>query len=82
MPGPPGQHRPRPRSLARRPRPGRQWRAAGELRQGRTTRACGADLDPVLYDKAGGGERPLLWVVDPHGNLVLRYDAKANGLSC
>lgn len=36
-------------------------------------------LDPVLYDKAGGGERPLLWVVDPHGNLVLRYDAKANG---
>ncbi|HHW2744302.1 hypothetical protein ACIUXL_18375 [Pseudomonas aeruginosa] len=36
-------------------------------------------LDPALYDKAGGGERPLLWVVDPHGNLVLRYDAKANG---
>ena len=20
-----------------------------------------------------------LWIVDPHGNLVLRYDAKANG---
>ncbi|MGC3494897.1 hypothetical protein ACPTG1_29910, partial [Pseudomonas aeruginosa] len=35
--------------------------------------------DRALNDQAGGGERPLLFVVDPQGNLVLRYDAKANG---
>jgi len=27
--------------------------------------------------EAPGGAQ--LWIVDPHGNLVLRYDAKANG---
>lgn len=26
-----------------------------------------------------GGAAPQLWIVDPHGNLVLRYDAKADG---
>ena len=55
--------------------------SAGGLRQpGEAGLPAPAALrpDPALYD-AGGGERPLLWVVDPHGNLVLRYDAKANG---
>jgi len=37
-------------------------------------------LDPAVY---GAGSDlpagPQLWIVDPHGNLVLRYDAKANG---
>ncbi|NIF19163.1 hypothetical protein [Pantoea sp. Cy-639] len=36
-------------------------------------------LDASRYlqkvDEAG----PQLWIVDPHGNLVLRYDAKVNG---
>ncbi|MCP8462579.1 hypothetical protein NK553_01305 [Pseudomonas sp. ZM23] len=27
------------------------------------------------------GAKPQLWIVDPHGNLVLRYDADANGKS-
>jgi len=38
------------------------------------------ELDPVAYARnpeAPGGAQ--LWIVDPHGNLVLRYDAKANG---
>ena len=26
-----------------------------------------------------GETGPQLWIVDPHGNLVLRYDAKVNG---
>jgi len=26
-----------------------------------------------------GEPGPQLWIVDPHGNLVLRYDSKANG---
>jgi nitrate reductase NapE component len=37
-------------------------------------------LDPTVY--AGNPEAPdgpQLWIIDPHGNLVLRYDAKANG---
>jgi hypothetical protein len=37
-------------------------------------------LDGAAYGKAteslGGAQ---LWIVDPHGNLVLRYDAKARG---
>ncbi|WP_297846424.1 hypothetical protein [Pseudomonas sp.] len=37
-------------------------------------------LDVSLYRKAAPGvETPQLWIVDPHGNLVLRYDAKVNG---
>ncbi|MEB0091931.1 hypothetical protein QN391_10290 [Pseudomonas sp. CCI1.2] len=37
-------------------------------------------LDLSLYNKAAPGvEAPHLWIVDPHGNLVLRYDAKVNG---
>lgn len=37
-------------------------------------------LDLSLYNKAAPGvETPQLWIVDPHGNLVLRYDAKVNG---
>lgn len=37
-------------------------------------------LDPAVYARhpeAPGGAQ--LWIIDPHGNLVLRYDAKANG---
>lgn len=37
-------------------------------------------LDPAVY--ASNPEAPdgaQLWIIDPHGNLVLRYDAKANG---
>ncbi len=37
-------------------------------------------LDPAVY--AANPDLPdgvQLWIVDPHGNLVLRYDAKANG---
>lgn len=37
-------------------------------------------LDPAAYganpDLPGD---PQLWIVDPHGNLVLRYDAKSDG---
>jgi hypothetical protein len=37
-------------------------------------------LDMSLYNKAAPGiEAPQLWIIDPHGNLVLRYDAKTNG---
>jgi len=37
-------------------------------------------LDLSQYNKAAPGvETPQLWIVDPHGNLVLRYDAKVNG---
>lgn len=37
-------------------------------------------LDMSQYNKAAPGvEAPHLWIVDPHGNLVLRYDAKVNG---
>jgi hypothetical protein len=37
-------------------------------------------LNPAVYARnpeAPGGAQ--LWIIDPHGNLVLRYDAKANG---
>lgn len=37
-------------------------------------------LDSLKYDKAvPAGQGAQLWIVDPHGNLVLRYDAKSNG---
>jgi hypothetical protein len=34
---------------------------------------------PAYRGVAGEAEDARLWIVDPHGNLVLRYDAKANG---
>ncbi|MFP6847857.1 MAG: hypothetical protein VCA57_04075 [Pseudomonas sp.] len=37
-------------------------------------------LELQAYDKmAGKGEGARLWIVDPHGNLVLRYDASSKG---
>ncbi|MEE3507943.1 MULTISPECIES: hypothetical protein [unclassified Pseudomonas] len=37
-------------------------------------------LDLLRYNTlAPGVEAPHLWIVDPHGNLVLRYDAKVDG---
>ncbi|MGH8435897.1 MAG: hypothetical protein ACRERX_15795 [Pseudomonas sp.] len=37
-------------------------------------------LDAQAYGKAtDGGSAAQLWIVDPHGNLVLRYDAKVKG---
>lgn len=37
-------------------------------------------LDAQAYDKATeGGSAAQLWIIDPHGNLVLRYDAKVKG---
>ncbi|WP_256657289.1 hypothetical protein [Pseudomonas sp. 2FE] len=37
-------------------------------------------LDAQTYGQAtGGGSAAQLWIVDPHGNLVLRYDAKVKG---
>ncbi|BCD85673.1 hypothetical protein PSm6_20800 [Pseudomonas solani] len=38
-------------------------------------------LDPAAYGKAVESDvtGPQLWIVDPHGNLVLRYDAKIKG---
>lgn len=37
-------------------------------------------LDTQAYDKAAGAATgPQLWIVDPHGNLVLRYDATIKG---
>ncbi len=36
------------------------------------------ELDAVSYGKSGV-EGPQLWIVDPHGNLVLRYDSKVKG---
>lgn len=35
-------------------------------------------LDAVGYERAGA-DGAQLWIVDPHGNLVLRYDSKVNG---
>lgn len=36
--------------------------------------------DAALYrDNPAAPAGPHLWIVDPHGNLVLRYDAKADG---
>ncbi|MCY1198189.1 hypothetical protein D9M71_123160 [compost metagenome] len=38
------------------------------------------ELDVVTYAKAAGDqEGARLWIVDPHGNLVLRYDGTARG---
>ncbi|WP_397450767.1 hypothetical protein [Pseudomonas sp. NA-150] len=37
-------------------------------------------LDVSQYNKAVPDvQAPQLWIIDPHGNLVLRYDAKVNG---
>ncbi|MDZ3994457.1 hypothetical protein [Pseudomonas sp. Teo4] len=36
-------------------------------------------LDGQRYQQKVGEPGPQLWIVDPHGNLVLRYDAKVNG---
>lgn len=37
------------------------------------------DLDAGRYRGAVPGGEPALWIVDPHGNLVLRYPAGVNG---
>ncbi|NNB45890.1 hypothetical protein [Pseudomonas chlororaphis] len=34
---------------------------------------------PTFTKGAGDQSAPLLWIVDPHGNLVLRYDARVKG---
>jgi hypothetical protein len=37
-------------------------------------------LEPQAYTKtAGKVEGAQLWIVDPHGNLVLRYDSRSKG---
>ncbi|AZC79219.1 hypothetical protein [Pseudomonas chlororaphis] len=37
-------------------------------------------LDLPTFTKGANDQgAPLLWIVDPHGNLVLRYDARAKG---
>lgn len=36
-------------------------------------------LDSQRYQQQVGEPGPQLWIVDPHGNLVLRYDVKVNG---
>ena len=37
-------------------------------------------LDMKRYQRAAPGiDLPQLWIVDPHGNLVLRYGAEVNG---
>lgn len=37
-------------------------------------------LDVPRYDTLTGGDQDAhLWIVDPHGNLVLRYDVRAKG---
>ncbi|MCQ4297934.1 hypothetical protein NAU58_20370 [Pseudomonas stutzeri] len=37
-------------------------------------------LDPSVYARnPDAPATPQLWIVDPHGNLVLRYDAEADG---
>lgn len=36
-------------------------------------------LDSQRYLQKVKEPGPQLWIVDPHGNLVLRYDAKVNG---
>lgn len=37
-------------------------------------------LDPAVYSRVAGDEPGAqLWLVDPHGNLVLRYPAGSNG---
>ena len=34
---------------------------------------------PTFAKGASDQGAPLLWIVDPHGNLVLRYDARVKG---
>ncbi|MDP3977901.1 MAG: hypothetical protein Q8P85_07900 [Pseudomonas sp.] len=37
-------------------------------------------LEPQVYAEiAGKAEGAQLWIVDPHGNLVLRYDSRSKG---
>lgn len=36
-------------------------------------------LDPSLYRELTGDDAPALWIVDPLGNLVLRYRGGVNG---
>ncbi|MNT98715.1 hypothetical protein D3C72_2413630 [compost metagenome] len=37
-------------------------------------------LEPRVYaESAGKVEGAQLWIVDPHGNLVLRYDSRSQG---
>ncbi|WP_176511695.1 hypothetical protein [Pseudomonas faucium] len=36
-------------------------------------------MDAQRYAQKVAEPGPQLWIVDPHGNLVLRYDAKVNG---
>lgn len=36
-------------------------------------------LDMTRYSQRVSQPGAQLWIVDPHGNLVLRYDAKVNG---
>ena len=37
-------------------------------------------LEPQVYaETAGKAEGAQLWIVDPHGNLVLRYDSRSKG---
>ncbi|OLF51370.1 hypothetical protein [Pseudomonas chlororaphis] len=37
-------------------------------------------LDPAAFAKGANDQgAPQLWIVDPHGNLVLRYDARVKG---
>jgi len=37
-------------------------------------------LEPRAYaETAGKAEGAQLWIVDPHGNLVLRYDSRSKG---
>lgn len=36
-------------------------------------------LNATRYGQKVAEPGPQLWIVDPHGNLVLRYDAKAKG---
>ena len=34
---------------------------------------------PAYTREARGNGAPQLWIIDPHGNLVLRYDAQVKG---
>ncbi|MGE8496900.1 MAG: hypothetical protein ACN6O6_05270 [Pseudomonas sp.] len=37
-------------------------------------------LEPAAYERiANPADGPQLWIVDPHGNLVLRYDGSSKG---
>ena len=74
-------------------RQGTGWRAAAQdrhaghdhiihaLSQFARARVVGpiGDADRVNDNDVGDEPGPQLWIVDPHGNLVLRYDVKAKG---